>query len=253
MDSRVKFWTIREGWPRDTASHVFLGNAVNEIGKALFGSEWNGAEPCVESLFSWPKGKLKRFGITNEQVASDHAAKRSALERFSRVQDQIIQFAETEKLITALRPDAGGDPVAIHRSFWNSERLSVRFYRCQMNPRDPFAVGVAGDGYCWIFVTRESLQDCLAFVRGGPSEIPADARTPSELIVDAKNEIQKISIKARAEKFKEWRESRGDNIPSEREDIAHMKPFGVGRDAVRELRRNAPKLPRGRRTGRTPK
>jgi hypothetical protein len=180
MDSRVKFWTIREGWPRDTASHVFLGNAVNEIGKALFGSEWNGAEPCIESLFSWPKGKLERFGVTNEQVASDHAAKRSALERFSRVQDQIIQFAETEKLITALRPDAGGDPVTIHRSFWNSERLSVRFYRCQMNPRHPFDCGVAGDGYCWIFVTRESLEKCLSALAGSSQPESAAAAPGSE-------------------------------------------------------------------------
>ena len=246
MDSRVKFWTIREGWPRDTASHVFLGNAVNEIGKALFGSEWNGAEPCVKSLVSWPKGKLERFGITNEQVASDHAAKRSALERFSKVQDQIIQLAETERLVTALRPDAGGDPVAVHRSFWNSERLSVRFYRCQMNPRDPFGAGVAGDGYCWIFVTRESLQGCLASMRV-LSEMPTGVEAPS-------GHGAPISMKARNEKFAEWRKSRGVMIPTEKEDVAHMKQFGVGRDAVRELRSRVTKLPRGRRPqGRTPK
>jgi hypothetical protein len=175
MDSRVKFWFNRGRCPRDTTSHVFLANAVHEIGKALFRSEWNGAEPCVESLFSQPEGKLKRFGITNEQVASDHAAKRPALERFSRVQDQIIQLAETEKLITALRPVAGGDPVAIHRSLWNSERLSVRFYCCQMNPRHPYGAGVAGDGYCWIFVTREILENCLSALAGSSRRESAEA------------------------------------------------------------------------------
>jgi hypothetical protein len=47
-------------------------------------------------------------------------------------------------------------------------------------------------------------------------------------------------------KFREWRKERGGDIPSEREDIAHMKQFGVGRDKVRELRKTAPKLPRGK-------
>jgi hypothetical protein len=82
------------------------------------------------------------------------------------VQGQIIQFAEEEKLITAIRPVAGGDPVAVHRSFWNSERLTVRFHFCQMNPRDPFGYGVAGDGFCWIFVTRESLEKCVSALAG---------------------------------------------------------------------------------------
>jgi hypothetical protein len=185
MDSRVSFWFNRGRWPRNTASHVFLANAVHEIGKALFRSEWNGAEPCTESLFSQPEGKLKRFGITKEQVASDHAAKRPALERFSRVQDQIIQQAEAEKLITALRPVAGGDPVAVHRSFWNSERLSVRFHFCQMNPRDPFGAGVAGDGYCWIFVTRESLEKCLSALAGSSQPESATAALEPESTSEA--------------------------------------------------------------------
>jgi hypothetical protein len=158
--NRFEFWVIRKDWPGDTASHVFLGNAVNEIGKALFGSDWTGAEPATELM---PLSNRQRErGCFGEKVAKDRAAKRPAMERFSRVKATIIRLAETEHLTTALRPKLGGDPVAIHRSLWNSERLSVRFDRCQMNPRDPFGVGVAGDGYCWIFVTRESLRQCLA-------------------------------------------------------------------------------------------
>jgi hypothetical protein len=96
------------------------------------------------------------FSFTDEEwaaaysiVARDHEAKRSALQRFAGVQEQIIQLAESEKLITAFRPTAGGDPIAVPRSWWNSERLSVRFDYCQMNPKKPFDIGVAGDGYCW--------------------------------------------------------------------------------------------------------
>jgi hypothetical protein len=55
-----------------------------------------------------------------------------------------------------------------------------------------------------------------------------------------------MSERASREKFKEWRETRGDNLPSEKEDIAHMKQFGVGRDSVRALRKDAPRLSPGR-------
>jgi len=37
--------------------------------------------------------------------------------------------------------------------------------------------------------------------------------------------------------FEEWRKSRGDNIPSLKEDANHMKQFGVSRDRVRKLRK----------------
>jgi hypothetical protein len=47
-------------------------------------------------------------------------------------------------------------------------------------------------------------------------------------------------------KFHEWRAQRGEDIPTEKEDIAYMKQFGVGRDKVRELRQTARRLPRGK-------
>jgi hypothetical protein len=44
-----------------------------------------------------------------------------------------------------------------------------------MNPRDPFGAGVAGDGYGFIFVTRESLEKCLGAL-AGPSQPENDWR-----------------------------------------------------------------------------
>jgi len=37
--------------------------------------------------------------------------------------------------------------------------------------------------------------------------------------------------------FEEWRKSRGDDIPSLKDDANHMKQFGVSRDSVRKLRK----------------
>lgn len=47
-------------------------------------------------------------------------------------------------------------------------------------------------------------------------------------------------------KFREWRDQRGDDIPTITEDVEHMKQFGVGRNKVRDLRKNALRLPRGK-------
>jgi hypothetical protein len=49
----------------------------------------------------------------------------------------------------------------VSREWWNTDRWPVRFTMCQMNPRDPFGIGFAGDNYCWIFLTSESLEKYL--------------------------------------------------------------------------------------------
>jgi hypothetical protein len=176
MNIRLNFWRDPSRWPRDTASHVFLARAVHEMGKALFRAEWTGGESCVELMQSIPvEGSGRRqhsvkklWAEIHSTITQDCKDKGPALERFSKVQEQIIQLAESEELITALRATAGGDPIAIPRSWWNSERLSVRFDYCQMNPNRPFDSGIAGADYCWIFVTRESLRQCLAALAPQP-------------------------------------------------------------------------------------
>lgn len=45
--------------------------------------------------------------------------------------------------------------------WWNTEGWQNRFTMCQMNPKKPFGIGFAGDDYCWIFLTRESLEKFL--------------------------------------------------------------------------------------------
>src|SRR4051794_23381094 len=47
IDDRCKFWMSSGGWPWDPTGYVFLARAVQEIGKAMYGAEWTGAEPCT--------------------------------------------------------------------------------------------------------------------------------------------------------------------------------------------------------------
>jgi hypothetical protein len=53
---------------------------------------------------------------------------------------------------------------------------------------------------------------------------------------------------ARAQQeFLAWRAKRGENIPTEEEDIAYMREtFGVSRDRTRQLRKGVRNLPRGK-------
>jgi hypothetical protein len=91
-------------------------------------------------------------------VAKDHADKLPGLKRFTSVKEKIIELADAGKLLTAIRARAGGDLTPLPPWWWNSERILYRFDLCQLNPADPFGTASTGDGYWWIFVTRQSLE-----------------------------------------------------------------------------------------------
>jgi hypothetical protein len=73
-------------------------------------------------------------------------------------------------------------------------------------------------------------------------------RSRRDVVEPAPPEVQpvrRIAERLIEPEFKKWREQRPDNIPTEAEDIQHMKQFGVGRDRVRDLRKNFPRRKRG--------
>jgi len=70
-----------------------------------------------------------------------------------------------------------------------------------------------------IFILESDLQRLI-----GPAS-KREARRPVTSDADARR------------LFKEWRKRRGDDIPSLKEDVNHMRQFGVSRDGVRELRK----------------
>jgi hypothetical protein len=61
-----------------------------------------------------------------------------------------------------------------------------------------------------------------------------------------KQKMPKLSRSVEKQKFKEWREMRGEDIPTRAEDFSYMKKLGVSRDRVIDLRRDYPSLPRGK-------
>ena len=62
----------------------------------------------------------------------------------------------------------------------------------------------------------------------------------------SKPKMPKLSRAAEERTFKEWRDACAENIPTQDEDIGHMRQLGVSRDRVIELRKKHPSLPRGK-------
>jgi hypothetical protein len=106
--------------------------------------------------------------------------------------------------------------------------------------------GWGGDEGLWILLRGVVWLDD-SFCRLTLFKIDSVDKFASELHVSSTTKRHRASEVAMERGFKEWREDRKDDIPSEREDFHYMKrKFGASRDDVRELRRTAPKLLRGR-------
>lgn len=65
-------------------------------------------------------------------------------------------------------------------SWWNTTDVASRFYMCQMNPDDPFGIGVAGDKYMHIFVRGDQLQALVQPQTNSGSQSPPVMRPASE-------------------------------------------------------------------------
>jgi len=187
------FWGKPDRWPRDTSTNVFLGRAIDQIGRTMFGAEWRGVFDIVAKLidpipahkelalpwqtrqtfdfylaqrslppldaFSVKRKKLNdnEWKAARDLIRALNDNRRPFIERYNSVERAVIVGAEAGRLVTTLRPTAGGQFTEVPSWWWNSEAISNRFDMCQMNPSDPFGRGFAGDRFCWIFVTQESL------------------------------------------------------------------------------------------------
>jgi hypothetical protein len=188
-----KFWRSLYSWPADPAGYVFLARAVERVGSAMFGSEWTGQEVMTEykvlqqgpvlaprrlpisinaasrhsPLSINPKGPVAQSSLaendyeTTRAIEEHNARALPALKRLGATKREIVKRCESGELVSAARPTSGGVMMVLPASHWNTEHWDNRFIMCQMNPTRPFGTGFAGDNYCWIFVTAETLDRLL--------------------------------------------------------------------------------------------
>ena len=95
---------------------------------------------------------------------------------------------------------------------------------------DPPLGRLYGEERAKIFVRQHDWQRLVA-----KQEVKQESVPPHDPLPLSKSVSEADAIRL----FDEWRESRGDNIPSEKEDIDYMKQYGVSRDRVRKLRQRS--------------
>jgi hypothetical protein len=103
----------------------------------------------------------KQWSAAQAAVRRQQEERAPALRRLGAVQLKIVSLCESGELTSAIRHTAGGEMGTVPRAWWNTESWHNRFTMCQLNPKEPFGIGFAGDNYCWIFLTRESLDKYL--------------------------------------------------------------------------------------------
>jgi hypothetical protein len=239
-------------WPRDPHGYVFLGQAIDEIGRAKF-KEWTGTEPDTKDVAllpslaeadHWAKGHADRLltdhrpdlpprrcyhlsdpEFVDEQwtVAFDlarrlHDERRPALERLRSVQDEISAACEAGILVTAVRGH-DGKMQECPRQWWNTEQLESRFSRCKLNPRDPFddhSLAARSDDHLWIFVTGASLHQFTARL----GSLPASS-DQTVVILEAKANLWPkgippgLRVKEQEAMIAAWLKEHGRHVPTE--------------------------------------
>jgi len=141
-------------WPRDPFEYVFLARAVQAIGQARFGDDWTGKEATTEPVKLPPR-------LATQEARRQQEAQRPIFQRLITVHKEIFARCESGELVSAIRAKAGGKMTVVRRAWWNTESCYNRFTMCQLNPREPFRLGLEGDDCWWIFLTKKSLEKFL--------------------------------------------------------------------------------------------
>lgn len=168
--SRKSFW-LDNTWPRDAldGSHVFLGNAVLAVGRAIFGADWSDEDP--KAAFSH-----------KESVAAERARVTEVMERLG------VAIARGD-VAFALRPEKGGDfkpqkeavdprasaLIAFGRANWNVDDFTSLFKFAQMSDGKYRVEQVPP--LDWIYLERQSFE---RFIAGSAQKIPNSDRHEGE-------------------------------------------------------------------------
>ncbi|MGO7087736.1 hypothetical protein AB9E14_06365 [Rhizobium leguminosarum] len=86
-------------------------------------------------------------------VEEENARRQGALDRLGGAQDLLKVAIRDGKLRYVLLPLVGGRfSEAMPPEWWNRKSLASIFFWCQINPDNPFTIGVGGDNFQYVFV-----------------------------------------------------------------------------------------------------
>ncbi len=109
-----------------------------------------------------------RFTQEEWSAAKEAATKlaadiRASGERLQKVRLAIATGAERDELPIYYR--SNGKMLKTPPHWWNTDLVAQRFTWCQINPKQPFARGIGGEGYCQLFLLGDDVE---RFLRGLP-------------------------------------------------------------------------------------
>jgi hypothetical protein len=192
LDDRQKFWLeLGTPWPEDQPGRIFLGRAIDKMGKALFGGDWTGHEPAVNTSLrplpwtpafakpyekeqaQWLLGRIVEYGRYGPKVAEftdeewDEATEKRAdlLKELAPIRKRLAEtqyalksaFTGPNAIHTFTRPLPGGyvakEPLSGDN--WLTETWQQRFQFCRIDTRQPFVARLVGSE--WLFVDEPAL------------------------------------------------------------------------------------------------
>ena len=88
---RHEFWAMPSKWPFDGAGFLFLGRAIDRVGSAEFGEDWDGAEMLADASHivpeKWADASFGTKKYVNEALARAYSDYNLGAERWVVVQD----------------------------------------------------------------------------------------------------------------------------------------------------------------------
>lgn len=166
-------WEKRSQWPQDWDDKVFLGRALDLIGRAKFGSDWTGRDPegmpNIKALpDEWANAANHIRGPIAEQnwqdaVAAREEHRRLALASFARwneVTETMAGALRGSGLAAFGRGKKSTHFIPIDRQSFNLDDMRPLFKNLSLR----IAVSYMDMAECWVFVDADDLAALLASI-----------------------------------------------------------------------------------------
>ena len=208
---RKEFWSNISRWPRNCATHAFLGDVVLDLGPILF-KEWTGSEPATivihplwpvldastppediqraVSILSWMHDGYKSransateawqgmpLPTPDEWAAAAGIVQQisdesiAAYNRFSCVTRVLVRAFELNFVATAIRGHLAGEMRPLSHGWWINECFEAWFETCQVDPAFPFMRRPVRSDGDWLYVDLRSYHLWRDAAFGGLVEV----------------------------------------------------------------------------------
>jgi hypothetical protein len=190
-----------------------LARAFHAIGRAAFADTWvetpydNEPDEPEEPDDNCDAETEDRYELAYENWERACAqAKIDFANMWANVTQKIAEACKAGTLVSAVRAKEGGEFIRLEAHCWNTENLTVRFFRCDMTLSSPFEKRQSHRSH-WIYVTRDSLDKYLgkspatdAVMQSDSSHEPAsDTSSRRSLLPASKTQIRKVANKIYAD------------------------------------------------------